>query len=137
MAEKRPELSQTTLTDIATFLRDHLTHLIRTGSSPSYQQVVARVLLKLDRSQPEPPPSDGQIAQALDISRRTVIRIKVVSISKREKCTRSKTRGRADFLIWLHKGIEEKGFEGWNVFPLARSSGLPVPTNCATRLLKS
>ena len=56
--------------------RDHLTHLIRTGSSPSYQQVVARVLLKLDRSQPEPPPSDGQIADALEISRRTVIRIK-------------------------------------------------------------
>jgi transposase len=56
--------------------RDHLTHLSRTGSSPTYQQVVARVLLKLDRSQPESPPSDEQIAQALDISRRTVIRIK-------------------------------------------------------------
>ncbi len=56
--------------------RDHLTHLIRTGSAPSYQQVVARVLLKLDRSQPEPPPSDGQIADALEISRRSVIRIK-------------------------------------------------------------
>ena len=56
--------------------RDHLTHLIRTGTSPSYQQIVARVLLKADRSQDEPPPTDGQIAEALEISRRTVIRIK-------------------------------------------------------------
>jgi Homeodomain-like domain len=56
--------------------RDQLTHLIRTGTSSSYQQVVARVLLKADRSQAEPPLTDGQIAQALEISRRTVIRIK-------------------------------------------------------------
>lgn len=56
--------------------RDQLTHLIRTGSSPSYQQVVARALLKLDRSQPEPLPTDQQVAEALEISRRTVIRIK-------------------------------------------------------------
>ena len=56
--------------------RDQLTHLIRTGSPPSYQQVVARVLLKLDRSQSEPLPTDQQIADALSISRRTVIRIK-------------------------------------------------------------
>jgi transposase len=56
--------------------RDRLTHLIRAGSSPAYRQVVARVLLKLDRSEGEPPPSDEQIAEALEISRRTVIRIK-------------------------------------------------------------
>jgi len=56
--------------------RDRLSHLIHTGSSPAYQQIVARVLLKLDRSQSEPPPSDEQIAQALEISRRSVIRIK-------------------------------------------------------------
>ncbi len=62
--------------------RDQLTHLIRTGSSPAYQQVVARVLLKLDRSQFEPPPSDGQIAEALEISRRTVIRIKERFVSE-------------------------------------------------------
>jgi transposase len=62
--------------------RNHLTHLIRTGKSSSYQQVVARVLLKLDRSQPEPPPTDGQIAEALEISRRTVIRIKERFVSE-------------------------------------------------------
>jgi|SRR5215472_10655983 len=56
--------------------RNHLTQLIRTGTSPSYQQIVARVLLKADHSRGEPPPTDGQIAEALEISRRTVIRIK-------------------------------------------------------------
>jgi len=40
--------------------------------------------------------------------------------------TLSKTRGRADLLIWLHKRIEEKSFEGWKVFPLARSSLVSV-----------
>jgi hypothetical protein len=56
--------------------RDQLTHLIRTGSSPAYQQVSARVLLKLDRNQSELPSTDQQVADALSISRRTVIRIK-------------------------------------------------------------
>jgi len=32
-------------------------------------------------------------------------------MSKRESCTLRKTGDRADVLIWLHKGIEEKGFE--------------------------
>jgi CBS domain-containing protein len=32
-----------------------------------------------------------------------------VSISKREKCTLSKTGGHADLLIWLPKRIEERG----------------------------
>ena len=34
-----------------------------------------------------------------------------VMISKREKCTLSKTGGRADVLMCLHKRIEEKSFE--------------------------
>jgi transposase len=55
--------------------RNQLSRLIRTGTSSSYQQMVARVLLKADRSQGEPP-SDGAIAQAVEISRRTVIRLK-------------------------------------------------------------
>jgi RNA-directed DNA polymerase len=37
--------------------------------------------------------------------------VKGVSISKRENCMLSKTGDRADALIWLHKWIEEKGFE--------------------------
>ena len=55
--------------------RECLTRLIRTGKSSAYEQIVARVLLKADSSQQEPL-SDGEIAQALEISRRTVIRLK-------------------------------------------------------------
>ncbi len=44
---------------------------------------------------------------------------------KSEKCTLSKTGGRADLLIWLHKRIEEESFEGRKV-PLARFSLLSV-----------
>lgn len=55
--------------------RERLTRQIRTGQSEAYENIVARVLLKADRAQQEPP-SDGAIAQALEISRRTVIRIK-------------------------------------------------------------
>jgi len=35
--------------------------------------------------------------------------MKGVSISKREKCTLSKTEGLTDLLNWLPKGIEERG----------------------------
>ncbi len=62
--------------------RDSLSHLIRTGKPSAYQQVVARVLLKLDQSVSETPASDQQIAQALQISRRTVIRIKERFVSQ-------------------------------------------------------
>jgi hypothetical protein len=33
-----------------------------------------------------------------------------VGISNAECCTLSKTRGLTDFLMWLHKGSEEKGW---------------------------
>lgn len=55
--------------------RERLTRLIRTGQSSAYEQIVARMLLKADHSQQEPP-SDGEIAQTLEISRRTAIRLK-------------------------------------------------------------
>jgi hypothetical protein len=55
--------------------RERLIQLIGTGKSSAYEQVGARVLLKADRSQGEPP-ADGEIAQAVEISRRTIIRIK-------------------------------------------------------------
>ena len=48
----------------------------RTSSTPAKHYLVARVLLMSDQSQGEPSYTDGQIAEALDISRRTVIRIK-------------------------------------------------------------
>jgi hypothetical protein len=40
-----------------------------------------------------------------------------VSISKRAKCTLSKTGCRADLLMWLPKGIEEKSFEARKIRP--------------------
>ncbi len=46
------------------------------SSTPAKHYLVARVLLMSNQSQSEPSHTDGQIAEVLDISRRTVIRIK-------------------------------------------------------------
>src|SRR5258708_28206353 len=51
--------------------------MVRMGSTPAKHYLVARVLLMSDQSQGEPSQTDGQIAEVLDISRRTVIRIKM------------------------------------------------------------
>ncbi len=56
--------------------RTLLETIIHTSRTPVRHYVVARVLLMSDQSQGEPEATDGQIAEALDISRRTVIRIK-------------------------------------------------------------
>ena len=110
---------------------ERLTHLIRTGKSSSYQQVAARVLLKLDRNQPEPPPTDGQIAQALEISRRTVIRIKErfvsegleVTLSRKYPETRPERRritGQEEaHLIALTCGSAPEGRQRWTLRLLA------------------
>jgi transposase len=50
-----------------------MVHMSRT---PAKHYLVARVLLMSDQSQGEPSATDGQIAETLSISRRTVIRIK-------------------------------------------------------------
>jgi Homeodomain-like domain len=50
--------------------------MVRMSSTPAKHYLVARVLLMSDQRQGEPSHTDGQIAEALDISRRTVIRIK-------------------------------------------------------------
>ena len=46
------------------------------SNTPAKHYLVARVLLMSDQNQGEPSHTDGQIAEMLDISRRTVIRIK-------------------------------------------------------------
>lgn len=56
--------------------RMELEQLIRTGSSPAHRQIAARVLLKADQNQSGGRERDQQIADALQISRHTVIRIK-------------------------------------------------------------
>jgi transposase len=50
--------------------------MVRTSRTPAKHYLVARVLLMSDQSQGQPSHTDGQIAETLDISRRTVIRIK-------------------------------------------------------------
>src|SRR5258707_14620303 len=50
--------------------------MVRMSSTPTRHYLVARVLLMSDQHQGEPSHTNGQIAERLDISRRTVIRIK-------------------------------------------------------------
>ena len=56
--------------------RKFLEAMMRMGSTPTKHYLVARVLLMSDQSQGQPEATDGQIAEGLSISRRTVIRIK-------------------------------------------------------------
>ncbi len=56
--------------------RRWLETMVRMSRTPAKHYVVARVLLMSDQSQGEPRHTNGQIAEVLDISRRTVIRIK-------------------------------------------------------------
>ncbi|GHO78276.1 hypothetical protein KSD_60470 [Ktedonobacter sp. SOSP1-85] len=50
--------------------------MIHLSSTPAKHYLVARVLLMSDQRQGEPSSTNGQIAEALSISRRTVIRMK-------------------------------------------------------------
>jgi hypothetical protein len=57
--------------------------IVRMGSTPAKHYLVARVLLMSDQSQGEPSHTDGQIAEVLSISRRTVIRDPCNGLCKR------------------------------------------------------
>jgi len=56
--------------------RRWLETMVHLSNTPAKHYLVARVLLMSDQSQGGPSHTDGQIAGALSISRRTVIRIK-------------------------------------------------------------
>jgi hypothetical protein len=56
--------------------RRFLETMIHTSRTPTKHYLVARTLLMSDQSQGQREATDGQIAEALSISRRTVIRIK-------------------------------------------------------------
>ena len=56
--------------------REMLTQRIKTGKHSAYEQTVAHVLLKVDRSEEREPETDEKVAEMFSISRRTVIRIK-------------------------------------------------------------
>lgn len=56
--------------------RRWLEAMVHTSTTPAKHYLVARVLLMSDQRQGGPSHTDGQIAEALEINRRTVIRIK-------------------------------------------------------------
>jgi transposase len=53
-----------------------LQQLLAAGTSPARQQAHARILLKIDRHAPGPRWTDEQVAEAFEMSRYTVIRIR-------------------------------------------------------------
>ncbi len=53
-----------------------LQQLISKGNAPVRQQAHARILLKIDRNIPGPRWTDDQVAEAFEMSRYTVIRIR-------------------------------------------------------------
>jgi hypothetical protein len=110
--------------------RQDLQHLIHTGKSTAHQQMAARVLLKADAGNEEPS-SSSQIAQALDISARTVIRIKQRFVQQglqatlrgnypEERPLRRKVDGRVEaHLIALACGPAPQGQRRWTMQLLA------------------
>jgi len=63
--------------------RRWLESMLHMSSTPAKYYLVARVLLMSDQGQGELSATDGQIAEILSISRRTVIRIKQRGCRKR------------------------------------------------------
>ncbi len=110
--------------------RQELHHLIHTGKSSAHQQMAARVLLKADEASVEPL-SSSQIATALEISPRTVIRIKQRYAQQglqatlrgnypEERPLRRKIDGRVEaHLIALACGPAPQGHRHWTMQLLA------------------
>jgi transposase len=115
---------------LSTEQRQELQHLIHTGKSTAHQQMAARVLLKADESN-EQPSSSSQIAEALEISPRTVIRIKQRLVQQglatalsgnypKERPLRRKVDGRVEaHLIALACGPAPLGHRRWTMQLLA------------------
>jgi transposase len=110
--------------------RQELQRLIHTGKATAHQQMAARVLLKADEANAEQL-SSSQIAQALDISPRTVIRIKQRFVQQglqatlrgnypEERPLRRKVDGRVEaHLIALACGPAPQGHRRWTMQLLA------------------
>jgi hypothetical protein len=56
--------------------REMLVHRLATGTAPTGDLTHAGILLKADQSQAQPRLTDQQIAQALEVSRATVLRVR-------------------------------------------------------------
>lgn len=115
---------------LSTERRQELEHLIHTGTSTAHQQMAARVLLKADEANDEQL-SSSQIAAALEISPRTVIRIKQRFVQQglpatlrgnypEERPLRRKIDGRVEaHLIALACGPAPEGHRRWTMQLLA------------------
>jgi hypothetical protein len=124
MSEKRSPVH------LSTEQRHELQQLIHTGKSTAHQQMAARVLLKADESN-EHPSTSSQIAEALEISPRTVIRIKQRFVQQglatalsgtypTERPLRRKVDGRVEaHLIALACGPAPLGHRRWTMQLLA------------------
>jgi len=110
--------------------RQELHDLIRKGKATAHQQMAARVLLKADEASVEHL-SSSQIAQALEISPRTVIRIKQRFVQQglpvtlrgnypEERPLRRKIDGRVEaHLIAIACGPAPAGHRRWTMQLLA------------------
>ena len=110
--------------------QQHLHQLIRTGKATAHQQMAARVLLKADEAN-EQHLSSSQIAEALEISPRTVIRIKQRFVQQglatalsgnypKERPLRRKVDGRVEaHLIAMACGPAPQGQRRWTMQLLA------------------
>jgi transposase len=110
--------------------RQELHHLIHTGKATAHQQMAARVLLKADEANAECL-SSSQIAQAIDLSPRTVIRIKQRFVQQglstalsgtypKERPLRRKVAGRMEaHLIAMACGPAPLGHRRWTMQLLA------------------
>jgi hypothetical protein len=111
--------------------RRWLEAMVHTSKTPTKHYLVARVLLTLDQSQSGPSHTDGQIAEALEINRRTVIRIKkrfvlenmevaLTGSFPRERPERRCLDGKGEAqLIQLARSLAPDGHQRWTVRLLA------------------
>ena len=111
--------------------RRWLETMLHMSSTPAKYYLVARVLLTLDQSQGEPSATDGQIAAALEISRRTVIRLKKRFVAEgldavlsrrypKERPERRKVNGHLEaHLIATACGPAPEGQQRWTLRLLA------------------
>jgi homeodomain-containing protein len=110
--------------------RTHLEALIRTGSAPARAQTHARILLKADCSADGPAWTDTAIAQACDVSRPTVERVRrafttqgLTAAVQRKRWTgpsRRKLDGAGEAqLVALTCSAPPDGYDRWTLLLLA------------------
>jgi len=104
-----------------------LLQLISSGKAPARQLAHARILLKIDRNAPGPRWTDEQVAEAFEMSRYTVIRIR----------ERFVTHGLDDALTHrLHTQTRAQALDGEQEAHLIALSCSPCPTGQARWTLR-